>query len=321
VGALMMPAAAMAFEQEKLITIDPTLDISAQAAQAPLEPALAYADEKPAAAPAAEAPPEQVGLGLPFHLFFDATARTHYLTPRGLVVENAGVTVHAIGLIIYDAYTSDDGPINKISLIGGVWNCFLTNNDHNGNYAEYDPIISAEFVLFKDWTIGVTYVPFVVNDVGTENNIEFKIAYDDTKLLGDFALHPYVKPFWGFSGPSPVVLGETNSWDFELGIAPSFTLMKDTSLPITFTFPIFAALGDSKWYGGPSDGLGVFSAGVEASAPLTFMPKTLGFWKAHVGVQYFDIHNDTLEFAGKLVSGNSDSSVWVGSAGVSVFIP
>lgn len=275
-------------------------------------------EEKAVAAPEPAPAPDIV------HFLMDVTAKTHYLTPRGLVVENEGSSIQVLTLVIVDVYQGKpEDVVNRVSVVGGMWNNFLDTAPGGQAWNEIDPIISVEVQMWKNWIFSITYVPFVSPPdlFDTEHNLEFKIAYDDTDLLGDFALHPYVKPFWNFSGDSVVVLGDTPSWDFEIGIAPSFTFMKDTSLPVTVTFPIFMTLGDSKFFGGGEGGIGTYSAGIEVSIPLTFIPKEWGFWKLHAGVQYFHIENESLQTAGNILSGTENQDQYVGSLGVTIFLP
>jgi len=163
-------------------------------------------------------------------------------------------------------------------------------------------------------------------DPSTEYNMDWKFSYDDTDLLHDFALHPYVDIFWNFAGASsPVVSQFTNStgvndhtFYVELGIAPSYTLKALPDLPITFTLPAYFTMGDSSFWGttpsGDRSNMGVASVGLKISAPLTFIPKDFGNWNAYVGVTYIHTCNPALT---SINSGTgADSNLVLGYAGL-----
>ncbi len=272
----------------------------------------------------------------PVHFVIDTNVNTDYYTPRGLHVENEGASFHFLALAILDLYKSSSDPFfSAASITAGAWNNIQTHHvgpkGPNGSivsvspYNEVDPILSLEVVVLKSWTLGATYVPFIsppnLFPGGAEHNMEFKIAYDDGDLLGPFALHPYVKPFWNFSGPSPVVLGRHGGWDFEIGMNPSVVLFKDSDLPLTVSSPSFMTVANSHWFGGEG-GVGHVAPVLKLSVPF---PKSVappvGFWSLYAGIEYSHIFNDPLFLAGKILSGRNDRDVWVATGGVNVFVP
>jgi hypothetical protein len=262
----------------------------------------------------------------PLHFVVDLNMNNIYYTPRGLVVQRTGASFHLLALGILDLYKDSKGPIlNGVTLTAGAWNNFQTSFDRSP-YNEVDPIIGVDFTLWKDLTLGATFVPFIsppnLFPGGTEFNFEFKIAYDDTELLGPFALHPYLKPFWHFSGPSPVVLGQSDAWDFETGISPGVQLFQDTDWPLRINMPTFAAWGGKAWYGGPGTFLGHVSTGLTFTLPLTkFISPDNGIWSLYAGYAYTRIVNDNLFMGGNIVSGNDKRDINLVTGGVNFFMP
>ena len=154
--------------------------------------------------------------------------------------------------------------------------------------------------------------------------MDWKLSFNDTDYLKDFALHPYVDFFWNFTGKdSPVVsqalLGKNDhTFYVELGVCPSYTLKALPDLPITLSLPTYVSVGDSSFWGetpsGNRSNLGVFSMGLKASVPLTFIPKDFGNWNAFVGVTYYHTCNPALTYINSGSGGESGSLV-LGYAG------
>src|ERR1700733_9496326 len=63
------------------------------------------------------------------HTFFDVTFKNDYMTPRGLLVSNTGLTIQTLNGIVLDIYKNSDNFLNEVSLKFGVWNDFWTDQD------------------------------------------------------------------------------------------------------------------------------------------------------------------------------------------------
>src|SRR5690242_11940505 len=59
---------------------------------------------------------------LDMHAFFDVSFKNAYITPRGLLVTNTGLTTQILGGIAADVYKNKSGFINVVSVYGYVWN-------------------------------------------------------------------------------------------------------------------------------------------------------------------------------------------------------
>lgn len=276
-----------------------------------------------------KAPPPPPEIPLDIHGFVDVTFLNDYITPRGLLVTNTGLTTQILSGLSLDLYKDKAGWLNDISVVGGVWND-LWSDQHDkavGPWNEFDWFVGVNFVFAKDWTFGVQYIDFVppaadlaTSFPATEHNMEFSLDYDDTGWGWPIALHPYVKLFYAISGPSTVVLGDKgDTFDVELGIVPTLDTQKFTGIPLVLTAPTWITVGPTSYWN-RNDGTtnacgalssspcalsnaGVFTTGLNGKLALdAVVPKRLGKWYVKAGARYYYIINDALlaaqEFTG-----------------------
>ncbi|MGC4033069.1 MAG: hypothetical protein QM754_15300 [Tepidisphaeraceae bacterium] len=245
------------------------------------------------------------------HGFFEVPFKTAYITPRGLVVENQGLVIQPIGGLVIPL-------TNDFTFIGGVWNSFNThqNDPEVNSYNEIDPFATLSY-KFDQWEFSGTYVAFIspAGDYETEHNIEFAAKYSD-KWFDGFSINPYAKFFWAVSGDSTVVLGRKgDTFDVEIGAVPTMKFLESSKYPVTLTVPTFFTVGPKNFWGGDQN-FGVFSTGVNAQVPLTFIPKRYGDWHASVGVNYYYLINDNLQDAAELLGSGDDRNRFVGSISI-----
>ena len=69
-----------------------------------------------------KAPPPPPVESLDIHGFADVTLLNDYITPRGLLVNNTGLTTQYLVGLVLDVYKDKIGFINDISFDGGAWN-------------------------------------------------------------------------------------------------------------------------------------------------------------------------------------------------------
>ena len=257
------------------------------------------------------------------HGFIEVPFKTAYVTPRGLVVENAGLVIQPVAGFVFPI--GDFGAVKNVTFVTGVWNSINTNQgDHSvGAWNELDYFASLSGVVGK-FSGTFTYSPWYSppHNFQIEHTADFKLTYDDTGLIApDFAIKPYMDFFWSIAGDSTVILGRRGStWYVELGITPSYTYKGIQNYPLTFTFPTYFSVGPSHFWNAAGDGgnFGVASTSVNVSMPLAFIPARYGFWHADAGVQYFYLLNGTLVDAGTLASGNDNRNVVNASVGFGV---
>jgi len=254
-------------------------------------------------------------LGLPFvamaqdapavHGFNDLTFKNDYITPRGLLVTNKGLTIQSVNGFAANAYHAADGPLNDITFVSGIFNDLNPGHQNSENrnfWNELDGFAGFNFNFYKDWLFGAQYVAFISpgGQFKTENNLEFSLGYDDGgRWFAPVAIKPYAKLFFTASGGSTVVLGQVPSFDVELGAIPTWDL-HPYQLPVVLTFPTWITVGPSNFWGGSSN-VGVFSTGIAAKIPLEFAPLQLGQWSFNVGVQYYNLINSQLRNAQEIL--------------------
>ncbi len=146
---------------------------------------------------------------------------------------------------------------------------------------DWDPGVSVTFA--QKFTLLLQYFEFdsPADVFATARSIDANLTYDDTSLLGAFALHPHATVLWelgapGFAGLHP------HGWYYEFGIAPSYTFLPKSSYPITLSAPFTVGLGSggggTGFYG--NNNFGYFSVGPQLSVPLAFIPSGFGSWTA-----------------------------------------
>jgi hypothetical protein len=232
-------------------------------------------------------PPPPPEWPLDVHGFFDISFKNDYITPRGLLVTNTGLTTQILGGLVFDVYKDKTGFINDVSFYGYVWNDLWSeqNDTHVGSWNEFDWGVGTAVKFAQNWKFTAEYVEFIppAADLITsfpaiERNIEFGLFYDDSGWWhAPFAINPYAKLFYHTSGPSVVVLGSTeNVYDVELGIVPTYDFSKvagapmGAGLPLTVSAPTWVTVGPSNFWnknvfiagsGSPADLLARIGAG------------------------------------------------------------
>ena len=216
---------------------------------------------------------------------------------RGVIYENQGAILQPYADLYAKIYEGE-GFLNKASINLGVWSSFHSRKDTGfGQIGEhgsttrawYETDFSAGVALTfaKNITFTPSYYIFTSpNDAfETFQGLNLKLAYDDTDLLGAFALHPYVQVL--FELENKVGTGVDEGVYYEIGIAPSHAFG-----PITVTLPITLGLGSDKCYVNPEGGdetYGFFSAGLTASYNLAFVPECYGTWTVSAGYTYYNL--------------------------------
>lgn len=258
------------------------------------------------------------------HGFLNVPFKSAYVTPRGLVVENAGLVFQPIVGLVFP--TGDLGPLKDTAIITGIWTSFNTAQDDPkvGCWNEVDYFLTFSGKV-GDFGFAATYSPwfFPQSTVGkpdTEHTADLKISYSDHWIDG-WTINPYVDFFWSIGGSSTVVLGDDGGTGYvEIGIVPTKTV-KFGDTPLTFTFPAYFSVGPEGYWDadGSHDGdcFGVFSISANVSVPLP-IPVQYGHWHLDAGVTYDYLHNSALLDAGDILTGNDNRNVIVASLGVGV---
>ena len=254
--------------------------------------------------------------------------KTAYVTPRGLVVQNAGVVMQPVVGLVFPL--EDVSVFKKVAFVGGIWNSIDTaeaGNARVGPWDEMDIFLGFNATVADNFGLALTYGAWNFPQSGgpdTEHVMDLKVSYDDSKWWSNgWALHPYADIFWSIAGASNVILGRRGDTGYlELGIVPTYTWKASAEYPITFTFPTYFSVGPKNYWDATgaitNSHLGVFSASANASMPLAFIPTKYGFWHADLGFTYDYLMNDALLAAGGIASGNDNHNVIIGSLGFGV---
>ena len=195
------------------------------------------------------------------------SSRIEYLTPRGMIVHDKGLTVQPLVIGLVNLYKSDCF-INSLTFVPGVWNDFSSSgvsvhppfgSSPKTHWVEIDPIVGISVGFAKRFKLDVTYTAFNMQilDIGTSQHLDTKLSFDDSDYLKAFALHPYVE-FWqeldgkatdadvpeAVFGPSPNSGSHPapgSSFYFEVGVDPSVHLQRCCESQIGSALPGVAA--------------------------------------------------------------------------------
>src|SRR5258708_7489543 len=149
-----------------------------------------------AQAGAADAPPPSRVDAL-FNLEF----ANEYVTPRGMIVHDKGLTLQPLFLGFANLYKGG-GFINDVTFVPVVCSDFSSSpvaihppfgSNPKTSFVEIDPIVGMSVGFAKNFTLSVTYTAFAMQilDIGTSQHLESKLAFNDSPYLKAFAVHPY----------------------------------------------------------------------------------------------------------------------------------
>lgn len=244
-------------------------------------------------------------IGLDIHGFCDVVFKNDYITPRGLLVTDTGLTIQVLTGLILNVYKEPTKFVNDIAIIFGYWNDIWTDQDSPtaGAWNEMDWFAGIEMGFAKNWKFRAQFIQFLSppGNFRPENNAEFTLFYDDSKWKLPVTFNPYLRLFWAISGDSTVVVGKPGgTYYVEFGLIP--TVVFNKCIPITFTVPTWISVGPSNFWNGGELALkhkkshfGVFSTGLKGSISLEkFISQSLGKWYLDFGVQYYYLINDNL---------------------------
>ena len=237
---------------------------------------------------------------------------------RGILQEDRGFIAQPFletNIKVYEG----EAPLNSVSAKLGIWNSFQSQSpgvpSDPTSWYEADLYGGLTFGLFDNFQAGVLYTAYTSpnGSFKTVQEIAFKLAFDDSKLLGPFALSPSVLIAVELAGQADA--GADKGVYLQLGIQPGFKLFEDAKYPISVTFPMTLGLGLDDYYEfntGNNSTFGYFDLGLVAGIPLSFIPAAYGTWEIHAGVHFLFL-GDNLETVNR-----GDSFEAVGTFGISM---
>jgi hypothetical protein len=223
--------------------------------------------------------------------------------------------------LYFTPYHACDGLIRNITIGGGVWASWhtketLASDDPEALYeTDWYPLLSIG--LAGNLTLTTTYFFYTSpNDAfKTVQELNLKLAWDDSETLGRFALAPYVN-FAIETKNDRTSWGRNEGSGVQLGIAPTLYDFEHDRFPVTFTLPVEVGLSMHDYYEDAADGdedvYGYTSFGVLATMPLKFIPEGAGTWT-------FKLSGKGYHFSNDLAEANKNDNWWpVGMAGLAV---
>ena len=254
-----------------------------------------------------------------FGLGVDFTTAYFY---RGLVQENQGLITQPWADVSFQLN-------DALSVYMGTWNSVHDgpssgSGSNDDQWYESDFYIGASYALSQCVSLDLSYVWLYGPAGGAEfaEEINVALAYDDSGMWGDSfdGLQPHFLVAFETSGASDGIGLEGKGVYYELGIAPSFTVVDSATSPITLTIPVTLGLG-SDYYevGNDDDSFGYVDAGLDFSMPLSFVPARFGSWEAAAGVHFLFLGDNAETINGSVAGiGSGDDFEVIGTFGISM---
>ncbi len=162
------------------------------------------------------------------HGIVNFNATDDYVTGNGLLLENQGVMLQPLVRVTTPLSANPTKWLSTVSLTLGGWATWHSNEDAADprEWQEVDVFggISAQFA--RDWTLSTFYSAYLsqTGAFPTAWDLVVALSYDDRRLFGALALHPFVEFKRQTEGSVTVSFVPENrdeSYSFRLGVAPS----------------------------------------------------------------------------------------------------
>lgn len=252
-----------------------------------------------------------------FHAAFGVDYTTSYLG-RGLYCEDSGLILQPYADFALDLYRADD---LTVLFTFGTWNSFhgaatgaMTSDGFVENWFECDLYAGVGFTT-GTWELDMQYYFYTSpsDAAGTIEEAYFSFAYDDSELLGAWAMHPTA--VLAIETGNNAADGGRNGTYLELGIAPGFSFDAGLGEDIEISFPVSVGLSLDNYYegaNGEDDVFGFASVGATASLPLGLDP-SWGAWTLSAGVQALFLGDAAASF-----NTNNDDFEVIATVGISL---
>lgn len=229
---------------------------------------------------------------------------------RGVPQENQGVIAQPYFDLYFKLYEGS-GALTKVTANLGAWSSIHSHRNQGSagggsvsSWYEFDYSVGLTF-QFGNFSVTPSFLSLLSpNDTFADNyNVNLALAYDDSELLGAFALHPHVTVMYELDGKAGT--GPREGLYYEIGIAPSIKVGEGT-----LSFPINLGLGSDDFYGSVNNGddtYGYLSAGLALEYPLNFVPECLGAWAVKANATYWNLGDNAANSGNPLVTdGDND---------------
>ena len=242
---------------------------------------------------------------------------------RGIVFQESGGDNVQPYLELRFRLLENLGPLTSLTVAGGVWESF-----HSGGGTLVEPSdpkfwfeSNLDAKLTATWwkvlTTGVTFTYYdSPNDsFSSLSDIAINTALDDSQWLGAFALNPSLVFAFQTKGHF-VPSADTDGIYMGLGLAPGYTLFKDSKYPVNVSLPMTFGFSVSDYYttaNGQNQTFGYFQGGPLLTIPLNFISDRFGQWAFRGGVQFLALNSNLKE-----IDAQGDGFVPIGSVGFSM---
>jgi hypothetical protein len=238
---------------------------------------------------------------------------------RGILQEDDGFIAQPWAELDYNLYSSETGFLRDVTIGAGVWNSFhseetLASSSPTWLYeTDWYPVVYLGLPAGLTLT---TYYYFYTspNDAfKTAQELNFKLAWDDSEALGRFSMSPWVNLA---IETHRTAFGPDEGVGLQMGVEPTLWSLEHERYPVSFTFPVELGLAIDDYYEdetGSENAFGYLSFGLKMSVPLAFVPKELGEWSFGLAVKGFYFSSDLAQ----VNDGHDWQPVVVGSLGVS----
>ncbi|MEM7626770.1 MAG: hypothetical protein AAF333_14345 [Planctomycetota bacterium] len=213
---------------------------------------------------------------------------------RGIEQEDEGIITQPF----VEVSTAVDLAGNAIDLTVGTWQSIHSRSTGSagtgaGNWYESDLYASAGYAVNDQFYASATFTGFYSPNGAFQDieEIAFGLDYDDTELLGDWAVAPYL--FIAFETRDA---GGSEDIYLEFGGELGAPFIESEAIPVDLTFPFTFGFSLDDFYtnvdDGDNEGFGFFRIGAAASFPLDFVPADYGTWSASAGLDLFFLNDD-----------------------------
>ncbi len=257
-----------------------------------------------------------------FHGVLNLEVTDHYVTLHGLNIENQGIVFQPLLVLAVDLYSKPKDFLSGVTLTAGGWSSIHEHRSGKvlGNVNEADAFAGLTFTFARDWSFSSFYSGYFsqTHNYPTAWELAFTVGYNDERVLGPFALHPYLTYTRQTEGKTSVVFRKdrTNeSYELRLGIDPGYQFK---AIPVKVEFPTFVTYVPNNFYqrstletksvrifgfdysyqqldgAGGGAGIGFFSTAARVSMPLDFVWKRAGRWTVYAAAQYYRFNNPGL---------------------------
>jgi hypothetical protein len=241
---------------------------------------------------------------------------------RGILQADEGWILQPYGEITFKLL-ENMGALNTLGLTIGSWNSLQGGpTGIEGGSASVDPKMwyESDFYvrvgaqIFEDVSTGIIYTAYMSpNDrFQTVQELAFSGSYNDSKLLGPFALNPNALLAFEVKGQADA--GAHRGVYLQIGIAPGLTVFEKTEYPISLAVPVNFGFSLSEYYEfgtGDDDGFGWWSLGVAAAMPLKFIPPRFGNWQVKGSFTMLRLEGENLRAVN-----NNDSTEFITALGL-----